>query len=226
MFGMFTVMGLSIGLLAPKFRLSKDVGRLSHEKRAELESQVKDLALRAGISQPLEIKTVVMPPRHDAQAFGSSVFGFKAGILIDSSIAMLPSIEREVILAHEISHIKRSDPLTIHIMRGGVIDAAFLASDLLEVNSLLIWPASLFIATRIYTKYAERLTDAAAYSLASQKAKEVHLAELLRMQTDNQKFRKISLWNRITVTRNGDERFLFTHPSLSESIEAVKKSLS
>ena len=111
---------------------------LSLEKRAALEEKIQELALKMGITKPIEL---VEAPESALpfSSFGSNIIPLKMGIFI-SPKAMdelkLSDDECEFLLAHEIAHLQSNDEIKLTALR-------VVASAITTVALGIIFPDSL-----------------------------------------------------------------------------------
>lgn len=234
----------------------KDEKVLDRVFRKSIEEQIDSL------SQKLEIdKKIELIERRSfmfgAQAHGSMLFpGTRVGILIDSDLAdEIDPHQREFLLAHELSHIKRNDVFWLSAFSGfvGMVvtwASTFVAPSLERYPSdhvffkclkygLFIWSPSAFLGQLsslvtfiFYSRYVEEKADRLALSICSDEGKKGAIEFFDEIRSHHKKVRNEgdSFFERcklqILLTEDGDFRFDVVHPSLKKRIAYCAESLA
>lgn len=235
---------ISNGLIPWSLDCKKDEKLLPPRKRHALEKKVHEVADKLGVKKGIEI--IEVDCAHSlANARGNTLFPGKAGIVIDAqAFEDLSREAQEFFVAHEISHIKHNDPLTMHILPGLSGAASTLAMMELFPSTALfsaVWcsPASLIgfavgSATFIFfSRWREECADRTAFSVCSAEAKTAAIAFFEKMQVTNRQDRDdpnisfaSSLWRKFLINGEGEARWDVLHPPLKARIDYLKASIS
>lgn len=244
--GSFLLVGV-FGSLSWRLRFQKDGKILLNENRKEIESNIKKLAQNIGIEKPVEL-IEVNKVTTIAQAQGIGSFSGRVGIAINpGQILQLYKFERELLIAHELAHIKTNDPLWMGLIPGiaGVITTLAMTilfpssgtyfSRNIVINSLIGSPAALvgiavsFIVCSFFSKWREECADKLAMSICSNEAKLAApmLFERLKqahiLHRNDPKCKGFSkLWRKLLISQNGDYIFDIFHPSYNARINYLQ----
>lgn len=238
------------GIFPLRLHFQKDARLLDSDQRAYVESKTKELATKLGISKPvelIEVKGLVM----SAQALGVEILPGRIGIAIDPEIVnSIPKEQLEFLIAHELSHIKANDQMWIGVI--GVISVittlavsilfpsftthfstpVILVSTLLcPVSSPAVLIAKIVAYTSlfIFSKWQEECADKLGHSVCSHHAKraapkffENIRKSQLAVRNDEEGSCLSKLWNRFSITAEGNSRLDVFHPSTTDRIDYLK----
>ncbi|WP_284452882.1 M48 family metallopeptidase [Parachlamydia acanthamoebae] len=230
----------SNGIFAWRLRFQEDTRVLPTNKRQSLEAKVQALADKLKITKNLEI-VEIRGLGNIAQAMGNTIFPGKAGIAIDpEAFAYMSEYTQEFILAHEISHIKHNDTLTLFLAQGfvGIITTLalaklFPATAKISLKSFFSPASSLGMITGIaglalFSHWREKQADKTAFSICSDQARYAAIKFFKEMQEGNLYDRNCdddsqltSLFVKILISPEGDNRLDFFHPSLQSRIDCL-----
>lgn len=212
--------------------IQKDAKILEPERRAEIEALVQDLSRRMGISKKVKVMEIenLGGGSAVAQAIGNTFF-FTPGIVINPHYFQLKSSSMtEFILAHELAHLSAN-----HSLLGGI--AASLAGIITTVALSVLFPQIAFSATVgligcavgaialiLFSQWMEGCADRTAFSILSEESKKSVVDFHGNSIISNLEFRNDAnasifskAWRRIEITSEGNERFEFFHPSLTDT---------
>jgi Zn-dependent protease with chaperone function len=204
-------------------------------KRKELVTKVDEIAKKLGIDKKLEV-SFITGLTVCAQAMGNTIFPGKAGLAIDPNLLdKLPSGDLKFLVAHELSHIKHNDTLTIPLLTGLVQLISTVALSILFPYATAISAISYtafavgLITFSLFSRYREECADKKAYSICSQEGKKGAINFLTNLKNGNIQYRNeeninvfSSLWRKIKVNEQGDVRWDVLHPSFQTRIDYLR----
>lgn len=221
-------------VLAIQERFSEDERLLSPKKRDFLESKIRELSHKLGITKQVELKEVT--GSYTATAYGCNLLPTASGIIIDPNLVHESSeAELEFVLAHELVHIRQNDvPWTLSLMS--------IAAVITTIAIHILFPASLalmgavktgmivtaMLATRVFVaRRREEAADRLGFSICSRAAQEAapQFFEKARKNNVEIKAYKPSLLNNLTLTKEGDDLLAFFHPPLTHRINYLQAEL-
>lgn len=234
-----------------RLRFQKDDRVLSVEKRNHIELKILELAKKLKISRPVEL-IEIRGLMGGAQAQGNEIFSGRIGIAINPELCdEMPEEELEFFLAHELSHIKANDLVSVGIASGivGMIttlamckifpSSATYFSKLVMVTTKVTSPAAAVgivasqIAFAFFSKYREECADKLGLSICSNDAQKKAYKFFENIQIDQITFRNNEegssylsiLLKRLLITKEGEFRFDVFHPSLKNRINYLRPKL-
>lgn len=241
--------GLTLGLINALFpsrlHLQKGGKFLSNEKRNLAESKIRELANKLTLSKPVELREI-KGFKGGAQAQGMAFLPGKIGITFDPElINAMPDAELEFLMAHELSHIKANDNLTLFLIPGiiGVITTLamiilfpssahyFSKLDFPKLSILGVTPAATIgltvsLTTFIFfSRWREECADRLGFSICSESAQAGASSFFKEIRSDQLEYRNdqtvsvISrMWRKVLITKRGNFRLDILHPPLTKRI--------
>lgn len=238
------------GIFPYRLHFQKDAKLLDSAQREFVESKTKELAKKLGISKPvelIEVKGLVMV----AQALGAEILPGRIGIAIDPEIVNSTTKEElEFLIAHELSHIKANDNIRVGVL--GLISvittlalsvlfpslATHFSAPVILVSTLLFpisSPAVLiakivaYTSLFIFSKWQEECADKRGHCVCSDAAKQAapEFFENIRksqlaVRNDEEGSCLSKLWNRFSITAEGNSRLDVFHPSTTDRINYLE----
>lgn len=233
---------VSISAIFPwRLHFQKDAKLLSPEKRSYLESKIRELSEKLAISRRVELLEIKGLLFTDAQALGFAASPGRLGIAINpESFDCMPEEMQEVIIAHELSHIRSNDFAWVGICSSilGVITA--LALHIL-FPSLSIYspdsPAAIIgfavstVALIFFSRWREECADKRGLSICSAPARvaapyifEWLKEETLHYRNDPKSSSLSKLWRKFCISEEGEDRLDILHPSLKTRIRYIRQA--
>lgn len=237
------------GIFSWRLRFQKDDKHLNQNKRTRLELKIQELAKKLEINKPIEL----IEKRNlwcGAEAQGLALFSCRAGIAIDPDLVnAIPVDELEFLIAHELSHIKANDLISMGVIPSAIGVLTTLAMSLLfpataanfspMVAMLLIpSPAALVgvsvsaITFALFSKWREKCADKLGRSICSDAAKKTafHFYDRVRrLQFEYRNDENCSFCSKILrrflFSEDGDFRLDVLHPPLSTRIKYLQTTL-
>lgn len=239
--GFFTSVVLN-GLLSYRLRLKqKD---LSPDKKEYLQQLVTSLSNKLNVTKKLDIVLTSSEFGGEAQAMGNTLLPGRAGIAITPSFLQLTKYQQEFILAHEISHIKHQDLLTLGLVPG-------LATIITRIALPRLFPKATAVSSNIheicflmgciayviFSQWREKCADQAGFAVCSNQAKMAAIKLFKDAQEHHQKLREDTscslikrMFFKMTISAKGNNRLDVLHPSftsrITNLIECVDKKRS
>jgi hypothetical protein len=217
--------------LAIKERFSGDERLLSRGKRDFLESKIKELSHKLGITKQIEIKEVT--GQQTATAYGCVFLPTVAGILIDPNFASESSeAELEFVLAHELVHIQQNDiPWVLSLMSIAAVITT-IALHIFFPTSLALMEGvktGIFVTVLLVTRVVvapgrEEQADRLGFAIcsrAAQKAAPLYF-EKERMKNIAMRDYEQSFFSHFTISEEGDDLLSFFHPPLTQRIKYLQ----
>lgn len=230
-----------ISIRSYEFYVKKETKSLPDEKRKSIEEQIKSLANKLGVTKEIEL---IEDENDIAQAFGNAILPGKAVIGVNSQFFLNLSAEMvEFTLAHEICHIKHNDNLTT--------PSVLILTCLVTTIALsLLFPCSAFfslelagnlvvslvvglVAMVILGQRQEELADKTAFPICSEKGKigaiiffEASLSANIKDRNEMGISWMSSLWRKIIIDSDGENRNDLIHPPLKTRINYLQKLMT
>ncbi|MBS4168548.1 M48 family metalloprotease [Parachlamydia sp. AcF125] len=234
-----------VGIFSCRLRFQKDLKVLPEEERHTLETKVQELAHKLKICKKLEIREI-SGLELGAQAMGNVIFPGRAGVIIDPYFfECLTPETQEFFVAHEISHIKHHDSLTLCLVAGVASMVTTIALSVLFPRSADLSSGKWYggvacsggVAAGMFTyslasQWREKCADKTAFSVCSPEAQAAAIEFFEDCRSIYRGYRNeegisflSSVWRKTRIMAEGEDRLDILHPFLKDRINYLKEGV-
>lgn len=167
----------------------------------------------------------------NAQAIGMNWLNFPCEVMISPIlVSSTEAIQGQgFIVAHELSHIKNNDLLTIPGIGFLVALSSSIALSTLGLISFIPHVLAVVfithIATAVFSQYREKIADQTALTICTKEEKEGAIQIFEAMQKEQLKIRNENMLGKLFISDAGEDRLDIMHPSLASRISMIQQSL-
>lgn len=219
-----------------RFHYQTDSTLLKNEKREFIENKIQEFASKLMLNKQVEL-LVIKDMWGGAQAQGIALLPGRIGIALEPEIVnYMYETDLEFIIAHELSHIKKNDLLTMFAIPGLMGVTTTLAINILFPSSAahhFKLAAGSFAVSLIsfvfFSRWREECADHLGFSMCSKAAQAeagMFFEEIRKSQIDYRNNPNCSfiskIWRKFLITEDGDYRLGVTHPPMKKRINYLK----